>query len=133
MASGQLHEAIEDLTAETREMHRALASLMEELEAIDWYGQRVDATTDEELKKILIHNRDEEKEHACMTLEWIRRRDETFDHFLRHFLFRSGSIIVDEEDSRPTPGSDTSVEGSVSRESKTLGIGSLRRDSSQPD
>ena len=75
MANEGFHEAREDLSEETRDMHRAIQSLMEELEAVDWYNQRVDACTDEDLKAILIHNRDEEKEHAAMVLEWIRRRD----------------------------------------------------------
>jgi len=87
-----LHESAEELSAETREMHRALASLIEELEAVDWYGQRIDATRDEELRRVLAHNRDEEKEHACMTLEWIRRRDPGLDELLRRFLFGSGPI-----------------------------------------
>ena len=81
------HEPINELTKETREMHRAIASLMEELEAIDWYQQRIDACHDKELKTILAHNRDEEKEHAAMVLEWIRRRDPQFDKELREYLF----------------------------------------------
>lgn len=90
--SHSLHESAEDLSMETREMHRALASLIEELEAVGWYGQRLDVTRDEELGQVLAHNRDEEKEHACMTLEWIRRRDPGFDETLRRFLFQSGPI-----------------------------------------
>jgi len=93
MAASKFHESVESLTPETREMHRALLSLIEELEAVDWYGQRIDATSDDELKHVLIHNREEEKEHACMTLEWIRRRDAKFDEYLRKFLYRSGSIV----------------------------------------
>ena len=92
MESNQLHESTEDLSPEARDMHRALVSLMEELEAVDWYGQRVEACGDDELARVLAHNRDEEKEHACMTLEWIRRRDPKLDEYLRKFLFRSGSI-----------------------------------------
>src|SRR5262249_3308293 len=82
MASEGFHESAQDLTPETRNMHRAIVSLMEELEAIDWYQQRVDATTDEALRVILAHNRDEEKEHASMVLEWIRRHDPAFDAHL---------------------------------------------------
>ncbi|MEZ4282328.1 MAG: encapsulin-associated ferritin-like protein [Myxococcota bacterium] len=93
MASDTLHESREVLSNETVELHRALTSLMEELEAVDWYGQRVDACEDDELRKILVHNRDEEKEHACMTIEWIRRRDPKFDELLRKFLFREGPIV----------------------------------------
>ena len=73
MASEGLHEAAENLSAETKDYHRAIVSLMEELEAVDWYNQRVDATEDEALAKVLAHNRDEEKEHAAMALEWLRR------------------------------------------------------------
>lgn len=92
MANEGFHEAREDLSAETMDMHRAITSLMEELEAVDWYNQRVDACKDEELKAILAHNRDEEKEHAAMVLEWIRRQDPTFDKELRDFLFTDKQI-----------------------------------------
>lgn len=81
------HEPIEELSDETRDMHRAIESLKEELEAVDWYNQRVDACKDPELKKILAHNRDEEKEHAAMTLEWIRKHDARFEKELREWLF----------------------------------------------
>lgn len=81
------HESEDKLSEKTKDMHRAIVSLMEELEAVDWYQQRVDATSDPGLKSILIHNRDEEKEHAAMTLEWIRRNDEAFDRELRDWLF----------------------------------------------
>ena len=84
--------AIEELTNETRDMHRAITSLMEELEAVDWYNQRVDACKDEELKAILAHNRDEEKEHAAMVLEWIRRKDPRFDKELKDYLFTDTPI-----------------------------------------
>ena len=77
---------------ETRDMHRAITSLMEELEAVDWYNQRVDACKDEELKRILIHNRDEEKEHAAMVLEWIRRQDDYLDKELKDWLFTDKPI-----------------------------------------
>src|SRR5688572_9696972 len=86
-ASATYHEAAEDLRPETQDDHRALNSLMEELEAVDWYGQRIDATSDAELKAILEHNRDEEKEHAAALLEWLRRRDSKWDQYLRNFLF----------------------------------------------
>lgn len=86
------HEPINELTKETHDMHRAIVSLMEELEAIDWYQQRIDATHDNELKAILAHNRDEEKEHAAMVLEWIRRRDPRFDKELRDYLFTEKPI-----------------------------------------
>ena len=81
------HEPINELSDETRDMHRAIVSLMEELEAVDGYNQRADACKDPELRSILKHNRDEEKEHAAMVLEWIRRRDPKFDHELRDWMF----------------------------------------------
>ncbi|WP_424947416.1 encapsulin-associated ferritin-like protein [Candidatus Spongiihabitans sp.] len=92
MANEGYHEPIEELSDETRDMHRAIISLMEELEAVDWYNQRVDACKDPELKSILAHNRDEEKEHAAMVLEWIRRRDDVLDRELRESLFSEGPI-----------------------------------------
>tara|TARA_R110002049_G_scaffold210401_7_gene381279 strand:- start:2761 stop:3048 length:288 start_codon:yes stop_codon:yes gene_type:complete len=92
MANEGFHEAREDLSEETRDMHRAIQSLMEELEAVDWYNQRVDACADEDLKAILIHNRDEEKEHAAMVLEWIRRRDAKLNDELKDYLFTDKKI-----------------------------------------
>jgi hypothetical protein len=92
MANEGYHEPAEELSPETRDMHRAITSLMEELEAIDWYHQRVDACQDPELKAILAHNRDEEKEHAAMVLEWIRRQDPTFSKELKDYLFTEKSI-----------------------------------------
>ena len=93
-ASQSYHE--DKLTDHTRDLHRALVSLQEELEAIDWYQQRVEAASDPELAEILKHNRDEEKEHAAMVLEWIRRHDAKFDAVLREYLFKSGSIVGQE-------------------------------------
>lgn len=98
MASEGYHEPVEKLSAETMDMHRAITSLMEELEAVDWYNQRMDAATDPELKRILQHNRDEEKEHAAMVLEWIRRRDPKLDHELRDVLFKDGEIAGHHDD-----------------------------------
>ncbi|MGB5246826.1 MAG: encapsulin-associated ferritin-like protein [Woeseia sp.] len=92
MSNEGYHEPIEELSDETRDMHRAITSRMEELEAVDWYNQRVDACKDKELAKILAHNRDEEKEHAAMVLEWIRRRDPRFDKELKDYLFTDGEI-----------------------------------------
>ncbi len=97
MANEGYHEPIEELSDETRDMHRAITSLMEELEAVDWYNQRVDACKDKELADILAHNRDEEKEHAAMVLEWIRRKDPKFDHELRDFLFTDKPITHDHD------------------------------------
>ncbi len=92
MSSENYHEAPEALTEETRDLHRAIRSLMEELEAVDWYQQRVDATQDPELKAILGHNRDEEIEHAMMVLEWIRRKVPKFDEHAKTYLFKTGKI-----------------------------------------
>ena len=88
--STTVHE--ENLPPATRDMHRAIVSLMEELEATDWYNQRVDACKDPELKAILRHNRDEEKEHAAMVLEWIRRKDPAFSKELKDYLFTTKPI-----------------------------------------
>ena len=99
MASEGFHEPIEKLSPETLDRHRAIVSIMEELEAVDWYDQRVDATDDPELATILAHNRDEEKEHAAMTLQWLRRRDPALDKQLRTYLFTEGSILEVEEKS----------------------------------
>lgn len=92
MSNKSYHEPVEQLSAKTRDMHRAIISLMEELEAVDWYNQRVDACSDPDLKAILAHNRDEEKEHASMVLEWIRRSDPSFDKELRDYLFTDKQI-----------------------------------------
>ncbi len=92
MAHEGWHEDPEEMSQETREMHRAISSLMEELEAVDWYQQRVDACKDPELRAILAHNRDEEKEHAAMVLEWIRRHDERFSKELTDYLFTDKPI-----------------------------------------
>ncbi|KPK49247.1 MAG: ferritin [Thiotrichales bacterium SG8_50] len=92
MSNEGYHES--GLSEETRDMHRAIVSLMEELEAVDWYNQRVDVCKDKELSAILAHNRDEEKEHAAMVLEWIRRRDPRFDKELRDYLFTDKPIAA---------------------------------------
>ncbi len=92
MANEGYHEPLEKLSDATLDMHRAITSLMEELEAVDWYNQRAEACSDPELRAILVHNRDEEKEHAAMVLEWIRRRDPALDQQLKETLFKTGSI-----------------------------------------
>ncbi|MEX2165035.1 MAG: ferritin-like domain-containing protein [Sulfuricaulis sp.] len=91
MSSVGYHEPISELTAEVCDMHRAIVSLMEELEAIDWYNQRAGACKDPALQAILEHNRDEEKEHASMVLEWIRRKDPVFSKELKDYLFTEKS------------------------------------------
>jgi ferritin-like protein len=92
MSSVGYHEPVGEMSDETRDMHRAIVSLMEELEAVDWYNQRADACKDTDLKAILMHNRDEEKEHASMVLEWIRRRDPVFSSELKDYLFTEKPI-----------------------------------------
>jgi ferritin-like protein len=104
---------------------------MEELEAVDWYDQRAEAATDDELRAILEHNRDEEKEHAVMTLEWLRRRDPELDKQLRAYLFSEGSILEREEalDAAEAGGGEAGEAGEAdagAREEGCLGIGSLR-------
>lgn len=127
MSSESLHERFEDLKPQTREMHRAIVSLMEELEAIDWYQQRVDATQDEALRAVLAHNRDEEVEHAMMNLEWIRRNHPTFDQAARIYLFSEGSIAEVEEAATAAAGASPSAGGdSAAATDGTLGIGSLK-------
>src|ERR1051325_5528854 len=91
------HAPYEMLTPETRDMARPVHSLMEELEAMDWYRQRVDVTDDEALRRILAHNAKEEKEHAAMVLEWIRRHDPEWDEHLRTYLFTTVDILAAEE------------------------------------
>ena len=98
MSSEVLHVAREKLSRETLELHYAITSLMEELEAVDWYRQRADDTDDPELKAVLLHNAREEIEHAAMVLEWLRRKDKDFDKQLRTYLFQKGSIAGREEE-----------------------------------
>lgn len=92
MANEGFHESPDKLSAAAMDLHRAIQSLAEELEAVDWYNQRAEACSDPQLKAVLMHNRDEEKEHASMLLEWIRRHDSMMDHHLRDSLFKSGPI-----------------------------------------
>jgi ferritin-like protein len=108
------HEPIDELSAAVRERHRAIVSLMEELEAIDWYDQRVDATSDESLRAVLAHNRDEEREHAAMTLEWLRRNDPggKWDQVLRTYLFTEAPITEVEAEAEETSGGSTGTPAS---------------------
>lgn len=123
MSSEGLHEERSALRAETVDHHRAVVSLMEELEAVDWYDQRVDAATDDALREILAHNRDEEKEHAAMTLEWLRRRDAAFDEMLRTYLFTEGPIVHIEAAAEAGDGGDATGSGAGRG---SLRIGSLK-------
>lgn len=95
MASGSdgYHEPLEQLSEKTRLMHQAIVSLQEELEAVDWYQQRADACSDEELKQILLHNMREELEHACMCLEWLRRNSPDFESQMKEHLYTEGPIV----------------------------------------
>jgi len=137
MAHESMHEPYEDLTPETRDMHRAIISLMEELEAVDWYQQRADVTPNADLKAIMEHNRDEEIEHAIMTLEWIRRRSPKFDENLRTYLFTKGPITgVEEamkanggeasEPGEPSGSKQSAASPKSSASDGSLGIGSLQ-------
>lgn len=93
MSSESLHAPRERLSAKTIAMHQAITSLMEELEAADWYRQRADDCDDKALKEILLHNMREEIEHASMVLEWLRRNDETFARELKTYLFSEGDLM----------------------------------------
>jgi uncharacterized protein len=119
-SSGSLHENEAVLKPETIDRHRAVVSIMEELEAVDWYDQRIDAAGDAELKALLAHNRDEEKEHASMMLEWLRRRDPKLDEHLRTYLFTDKPLLDIEEEAEGKDG------GSEANDDGSLRIGSLR-------
>ncbi len=122
MSSEALHEDADKLGPEVIDQHRAIVSLMEELEAVDWYNQRARATEHPDLRAILEHNRDEEKEHAAMVLEWLRRSDPKLSQHLKTFLFTEGPITEIEAEMEQGGGSGAagaSINGS-------LGIGSLR-------
>lgn len=120
------HEAESTLRPETQDHHRALSSMQEELEAVDWYDQRVDAATDPELKEILAHNRDEEKEHFVMVLEWLRRRDPKLSEELKTRLFTTGSIVAQEQAEKGESGSSPPAGGGGVGGDGSLGIGSLK-------
>ena len=129
--SGQYHEPIELLSEETKNMHRALVSVMEELEAIDWYQQRAEACSDPDLQKVLLHNKEEEMEHAMMGIEWIRRHSPSFDKQARAYLFSSGDLtsLEKNETGEGSKGGGSAIGSSAigsSATSESLGIGSLR-------
>ena len=107
MANERLHEAKEDLSKQTRDMHRALISLQEELEAIDWYCQRADACRNTQLKAILLHNMREEMEHSAMLIEWLRRNDSDLDGHLHTYLFTEAAITGLEETTTEQLQTDT--------------------------
>ena len=142
MAHEGYHEPYELLSDETKDMHRALVSLQEELEAVDWYQQRADVCKDPDLRAVLVHNKNEEIEHAAMTLEWIRRNNDKFDEDLGTYLNTTGPITAVEavaEGKVPGGGNGKEGGGAPPREggkpakpaaspgrSGSLGIGSLK-------
>lgn len=141
MSSETLHEPFDSLSNETKDLHRAIVSLMEELEAVDWYNQRVDGATNDELRAILAHNRDEEIEHAMMGLEWIRRHNAKFDENARTYLFTDGPVTQVEAATKDGGGGGEDAPSSASAKPAnarpasvssarpadgSLGIGSLK-------
>ncbi len=113
----QYHEPAEELSNQAKNYTRALNSLKEEIEAVDWYHQRVDTSDNEELKDIMAHNRDEEIEHACMTLEWLRRNMPGWDEELRNWLFKEGPIVEGHEEEEGEESHNTNSD---------LGIGKIK-------
>lgn len=118
------HERLDALSSDAHEIHRALASIIEELEAVDWYHQRIDVSEDRELIEILTHNRNEELEHAAMVLEWLRRKMPEADDSLRTYLFQTGSIVHLEEHTEHT---DTRIDQPPVSLDGDLGIGRFKR------
>lgn len=123
MSSETYHEPMDLLSEETRNMHRAIVSLKEELEAVDWYQQRAEACSDEELRGVLVHNKNEEIEHAMMNLEWIRRHSKVFDANIKTYLNAKGPILAVEKQQSGSEGGPT---GEATASSSSLGIGSLK-------
>jgi ferritin-like protein len=121
MSSESYHEPHELLSEPTRNLHRAIVSLKEELEAVDWYQQRAEACSDEQLRAVLVHNKNEEVEHAMMTLEWLRRTDPVFAVNIATYLASSGPITEVEKSATGGPGGSAPPSTSGS-----LGIGSLK-------
>ena len=121
MSSESYHEPIELLSEATKDMHRAIVSLREELDAVDWYGQRAEACNDAELRAVLLHNRDEEIEHAMMVLEWLRRHDPAISSNIDRYLHAQGPIVALEHEMK-----DGTEAARVSPSAASLGIGSLK-------
>ncbi len=134
MASEGLHEPQDLMRETTIDRHRAIVSIREELEAVDWYDQRVDATGDAELAAVLAHNRDEEKEHAAMTLEWLRRNDPVLDRHMRTYLFTTEPVTEIEAEAEEAGAdaagggvsTDPAATGAAGAGRGSLGIGSLK-------
>lgn len=121
MSSESYHEPYESLSPRTRDLHRALTTLIEELEAVDWYQQRADACTDDELRAVILHNKSEEVEHAMMTLEWLRRNTAEFGANVQTYVMTQGPITEIEKEVEEKPGGDSGAAAAGS-----LGIGSLK-------
>ena len=121
MTNQPTHEPSAQLSESTQNHHRAIMSLKEELDAIDWYQQRADACTDEELRAILLHNKDEEIEHAMMILEWLRRNHSAFAVNAERYLNSSGPITLVEQAGVKKSGAASKVDAPLS-----LGVGSLK-------
>jgi ferritin-like protein len=127
MSSETLHEDPSQIGPAVVDVHRAIVSLMEELEAVDWYNQRAAAATDPELKEILAHNRDEEKEHAMMVLEWLRRRDAKLNDMIGTYINSTGDILAVED--AATQAEAAGEGGGAAKgggSDGSLGIGSLK-------
>ncbi len=116
------HEPADELSQEARNFSRALNSLKEEIEAVDWYHQRVVTSNDPDLKAIMAHNRDEEIEHACMALEWLRRNMPGWDEELRNWLFKEGEIMGSHGHDH-----DDHDHGDHASGSDSLGIGKINK------
>jgi ferritin-like protein len=128
-SSASYHESLDKLSPETQDMHRAIVSLQEELEAADWYQQRADACGDEELKAILLHNMREEIEHAAMILEWLRRNNADFSKHLKTYLFTSEPIMeVEEADTAGEASGSTSPADASPASRPSLTIGTMKGD-----
>ena len=122
----EYHE--DNLSEEAKDYHRILKSLMEEIEAVDWYNQRADVTTDQTVKGIVEHNRDEEIEHAAMALEWLRRNDPVWAEELETYLFTNTEITAVEEEAMAEggEGEGTETESANNSSNQSLGISSLK-------
>jgi ferritin-like protein len=124
MGSDTYHEPLESLSEETKNMHRAIVSLKEELDAVDWYQQRAEACSDDDLRAVLVHNKNEEIEHAMMNLEWIRRHSAVFDENITTYLRTTGPITAIEK--KQSVSGHATGNGGTGAPSPSLGIGSLK-------
>ena len=125
-SSAGLHEPAECMSPQVIDRHRAIVSIQEELEAVDWYDQRAAATDDASLAAILVHNRDEEKEHASMTLEWLRRHDAVLDKHLRTYLFTDAPVTEIEVEAEHGEDAGTGSGADPRPADGSLGIGGLK-------